>query len=608
MQYFDSFQLDIADECLWQRGTRIALPPKQFAVLRYLVEHPGRLISHDELLDALWPETYVQPQVLRTYVLELRKILGDDARQPRFIQSLPKRGYRFVAPVNGNATVPARPAVAEHPPAQNAALAGRTTELNALHAHFNSLAHNKRQIVFLTGQTGIGKTALIDAFCRGLDRVQKIVIARGQCVQGFAGREAYYPLLEALGELCAPPHDVRMRPLLADKAPSWLPALDRRPQTEAVSLTQEHSMTELCSALEAIAADAPLVLVIEDLHWADGSTLDLIAALAHRRAPAQLMLLASVGPHNSEAMDLKRTMNDLQVHGLCAQIPLAPLRHEHVESLLRDTLHQDDLPHDLSSVVHETSEGNPLFAIAMVRHLQAQQFLVRQGHSGQPSWEARVPLREIEAGIPGELEQMIELEIGHLSPREQRVLEAASLFSVAFPAWAVAAALEDDIAVIEEACDTLARRLSVIKRAGLDELPDGTCSAFYVFAHGLYREVLYQRQTLAVRARSHIRIAEQLRTMFAGCEASVAREIARHFESAGQRASAIATLRNAARVDAQRQAYGAATDHLHHALLIAENLHDAERQSVTRSLRSELIEATRATGNLEDPDCARQQT
>src|SRR5713226_2204089 len=103
MSEFPPFRLDTRNECLW-RGDgaaeeRILLAPKAFSVLRYLIENPGRLVTHDELLDALWPETYVQPQVLRTYVLELRKLLGDDARAPRFIQSLPKRGYCFVAPV-----------------------------------------------------------------------------------------------------------------------------------------------------------------------------------------------------------------------------------------------------------------------------------------------------------------------------------------------------------------------------------------------------------------------------------------------------------------------------------------------------------------------------
>src|ERR1017187_9724803 len=97
MKQFGSFGLDTSNECLWRDGAQIALPPKPFAVLRYLVENPGRMITHDELLDALWPETYVQPQVLRTYVLELRKVLGDDAGQPRFIQTMHKRGFRFVS-------------------------------------------------------------------------------------------------------------------------------------------------------------------------------------------------------------------------------------------------------------------------------------------------------------------------------------------------------------------------------------------------------------------------------------------------------------------------------------------------------------------------------
>src|ERR1700684_1955638 len=100
MKQFESFGLDTSNQCLWHKGKQVALPPKSFAVLRYLVENPGRLITHDELLDALWPETYVQPQVLRTYMLDLRKVLGDDAGQPRFIQTLPKRGYCFVAAVS----------------------------------------------------------------------------------------------------------------------------------------------------------------------------------------------------------------------------------------------------------------------------------------------------------------------------------------------------------------------------------------------------------------------------------------------------------------------------------------------------------------------------
>src|SRR6202453_3271186 len=104
MKQFGCFQLDTRNECLWQNGTRIGLTPKPFAVLRYLVENPQRLVTYDELLEKLWPETYVQPQVLRTYVLELRKLLGDQAESPRFIRTVPGRGYWFLGQAEGGAS------------------------------------------------------------------------------------------------------------------------------------------------------------------------------------------------------------------------------------------------------------------------------------------------------------------------------------------------------------------------------------------------------------------------------------------------------------------------------------------------------------------------
>ena len=199
MKRFGSFTLDTTNECLWRDGHRITLPPRPFSVLRYLVEHPGRLVSHDELLDALWPETYVQPQILRTYMLDIRKVLGDDPRCPRYIQSLPKRGYCFVAsvcedgpPVSTTSGMGATPQ----------GLVGRDRELAALHAHLQQAAAGLRQIIFLTGESGVGKTALVDLFRGQLEQNQTATIALGQCIQGFAGRQDYYPLCDALRQIC----------------------------------------------------------------------------------------------------------------------------------------------------------------------------------------------------------------------------------------------------------------------------------------------------------------------------------------------------------------------------------------------------------------------
>src|SRR5262245_24045751 len=97
---FPPFRLDVLNQCLWRGDTRVSLMPKPFAVLRYLVEHAGQLVTHDELLAAIWPDTYVQPEVLRRYILEIRRTLGDAAEAPRFIRTIPRRGYEFIAPVS----------------------------------------------------------------------------------------------------------------------------------------------------------------------------------------------------------------------------------------------------------------------------------------------------------------------------------------------------------------------------------------------------------------------------------------------------------------------------------------------------------------------------
>src|SRR5580692_4290919 len=99
MKSFQGFCLDTANQCLWRGPERVAIPPKPYDMLRYLVENPGRLVTHDELLEKLWPETYVNPELIRKYILDIRKILGDRPDKPEFIETVTKRGYRFIAKV-----------------------------------------------------------------------------------------------------------------------------------------------------------------------------------------------------------------------------------------------------------------------------------------------------------------------------------------------------------------------------------------------------------------------------------------------------------------------------------------------------------------------------
>jgi predicted ATPase/DNA-binding winged helix-turn-helix (wHTH) protein len=601
LKEFASFRLDTSKECLWREGEEIALPPKPFAVLRYLVENPGRLITHDELLDALWPETYVQPQVLRTYMLELRRILGDDTAQPRFIQTMPKRGYRFIAPVkewqgaNGAGT-----------PGTAGGLAGRSEEMARLEGELRHVEQGQRRVVFVTGEPGIGKTALADAFCAQVSRAQPAMVARGQCVEGFAANEPYYPVMEALRQLCAPAGGEAASRVLARVAAPWLSALGRDEAAAGARALEagdaERTAGQLCAALEEMSAEQPLILVFEDLQWADDATLHLISALARRRARCQMLVLMTCGSaEGTPRAGCRGLKQDLLMRQLAAELALTPLTQVAVSQLLRRELRQETLPAGLSAFVHQHSEGNPLFAKAMVEHLIGQGFLVRERAEGAPGgWTAAAPFAEIEGSVPEGLAQMIELEMERLRPEEQRLLEAGSLVGIAFPVWAVAAALDEEMAATEEACAALARRLSFVERAGEDELPDGTRSDFYVFVHSMYRQVLYRRQPATRRARRHQRIAIRLGELFAGREASVARERALHFEAAGDRLSAAMALRSAARHAQQRNAQAEAAELLEHALRLAENLGELERDAATRAIREEL-----AAAEMRDDDASR---
>ncbi len=588
MKQFESFRLDTANECLWRDRAQIPLPPKPYAILRYLVEHAGRLITHDELLDALWPETYVQPQVLRTYMLELRKVLGDDAGAPRFIQTLPKRGYCFVAPVS-EAPAPADKlaSAAENGSADDPGkLVDRNTELGKLESLLGLVAAGQRQIVLITGAAGIGKTALVDAFVARTTAAGRGVAARGQCVEGLGGREEYYPVMEALSRLCASVDCERVRRVLTRVAPHWLPA--NEDQTNSAHPAAAKMPGDLCAALEELASERPLLLVLEDVHWADHSTCALVSALARRRAPAKLMVLVTCRPQEGSAVpSLKGLRQDLLVRRLCVEIALAPFGRVQVGKLISRHLGQDTLPAGLDEFVYLRSEGNPLFVIAMLEHLIAQRYLFRETADGTMTWRQTATLNEMGEEVPDELAQMIELEIERLSASDQRLLEAASLMPVAFPAWAVAAALGEDPVDTEEACDEVARRLYFLRKAGQDELPDGTRSGFYVFAHGLYREVLYARQAAARRARRHVRIAERLAQLFAGRESSVAREVALHYEAAGDWQRAAQALRAAAESARAHGADSEAAALLDQARSVAENLSESDRTPLLEQLRAD---------------------
>src|SRR5215467_4033560 len=571
MKQFHSFRLDIVNHCLWNGEDRVSLTPKAFDVLRYLVEHTERLVTQDELLGALWPETYVNPEVIKKYVLGIRKALGDRHEKPKFIETFPRRGYQFVAPVTeGNS---AGSSDARVHAAQN--IVGRAGSMAQLNGYLSHALKGHRQIIFVTGEAGVGKTTLTDEFHQMAARHRNLRVVRGQCVEGFGGKEAYYPVLDALGHWIRDVSGGDVVQTLAKQAPTWLiqfPSLMKSDQREALQkeilgATRQRMVREICEALESLTAQDSLLLILEDLHWVDPSTLDFISALARRRGPAKLLVLGTYRPADViiSQSPLKALKQDLVLHGLSHEISLERLDESEVSDFLAFKFVDADFPSRFVNLIYRRSGGNPLFMVTIL------QDMVKKGLIAQTDgrWTLGVALEDIEPSVPETLDQLIEMQFQQLSAVEQLILRSASVAGERFSVWAITSAAEIGTSSIEDVCEGLSERRQFIQAAGIRELANGQISAHYDFRHSLYREVLYRRPSEATRSRLHLQLAQRLKAFCDPCELELASELASHFEGGHDYEQAIRYLILASENAAGRFAYRDSLDILRHALELA---------------------------------------
>ena len=566
---FDPFCLDLANEQLWRGSQAIKLRPKAFAVLDHLLGRPGQLVTKDALLNAVWPETFVSDAVLKVTIRQIREALGDDPKSPRFIETAHRRGYRFIGQIAGGGQLPSQEQQFSNEKVVSGSLlratasplrvVGREKALSRMQSCLEKMLGGERQILFLTGEAGIGKTALVDTFARSLLSDRSILIGRGQCLEQYGTGEAYLPVLEAIGRLCR--GQGRVIEVLRAHAPMWLlqmPSLVSASDRELLSrevfgATRERMLREMSDALETLAADFPLVLILEDLHWSDYSTLDLISYLARQRQAAQLMLIGTYRPVELivSGHPLKAVKQELLAKQQCEELALEYLSEEAVAMYLSIRFPANRFPAELAGLIQERTEGNPLFMV------NAVDYLVAEGLIGETeeSWELAVEIENVEVGVPDSIKQMIEKQVDHLDANEQRTLEAASVAGAEFSTLAVAAGLGEERAAIEARCDELARQRQFIQDCGVQVLPNGEAVSRYGFIHALYRKVLYERASASRRVQLHRRIGEQVETLYGERAREIAAELAMHFERGADYKQAVKYLQLAADNAIHRFAY-----------------------------------------------------
>src|SRR6266436_5582810 len=600
MKQFHSFRLDIVNHCLWRGEDRVVLTPKAFDVLRYLVERADRLVTQDEILEALWPETYVNPEVIKKYVLGIRKALGDRRDKPEFIETFPRRGYQFVATVSE--VSPGAPSDLGVNAGRK--MVGREPAMGQLDGYLNQALKAQRQIIFITGEAGIGKTTLVDEFHQAASRRPNLRIIRGQCVEGFGGKEAYYPVLEALGQWIRDAGGGSVVHTLARQAPTWLiqfPLLVKPEQREALQkeilgATRERMVREICEALESLTAQDPLVLVLEDLHWTDPSTLDFVSALARRRGPAKLLLLGTYRPADViiSQSPLKALKQDLVLHNLSHEIRLERLEESDVAEYLAVKFVDGGFPPRFAKLIYHHSGGNALFMVTIL------QDMVKKGLIAQANgkWTLRVTLEDVGPTVPETLDELIEMQFQQLSAVEQCILRSASVAGERFSVWAIATAAEIDPDSVEGVCEGLAERLQFIKAAGIHELANGQISAPYDFRHSLYLEVLHRRLSEVTRSKLHLLLAKRLKAFCDPYEQELATELALHFEGGRDYEQAVRCLILASENAAGRFAYRDCVEILLHAQELVAKLTPALQAEIEARILEFMGDAHFALGAL----------
>jgi DNA-binding winged helix-turn-helix (wHTH) protein/tetratricopeptide (TPR) repeat protein len=536
---FPPFRLDPDEGRLWKGKTLLALRRKPFAILSYLATRPRKLVTHEELLAQVWRGAVVSDSAMRSHLHELRQVLGDGV-----IETVIGRGYRFVAELHDEVALELLPEAK----VVDSMVVGRDRELGQLRAAFERALGGRRQLCFVTGEPGIGKSTLLRTFLAGLDPAT-VLVAQGACFEQHGAPEPYLALIDALAALARGGRGTQAVASLVRYAPTFVsqvPQLVSDEQLTEVSRraafgNEARQLRELSAALEAICSVQPLVLVIEDLQWSDVATIDLLSLLGQRQERAKLLVIGTSRHAEIQKPDhpLNHVMRTLVARSGALAVRLPTMDPATVQSFIDRRFAGHGFPSELTDLIAKSTGGTPLYVVSLLEELAGRGLLAER----EGKWLLTVSLDELRAHRPASVKQLIDMQLDRLSAAEQRVLEAASVVGTEFATHLVAAALELSVEEVDDTCDSLARRALFLHAE-----PDGR----YRVSHALVQEVCAERGSPVRRQRWHRLVAEALqRDPLAG---DVSHLLAQHFDAAGDAARAIPAYAAAARQAGQRYA------------------------------------------------------
>jgi len=459
---------------------------------------------------------------------------------------------------------------------------GREPELNRLEGFLQQAIDGAGLVVFVTGEPGIGKTSLSDEFLRrARARYPGLLVSRGRCVEQYGTGEAYLPFLDAIGRLLDGPGRERLASVMRTYAPTWctqLPAAFastgalERLQQETIGATKERMMREMGDALGMFATSSPIALLLEDLHWADPSSVDLLRHLCQRISSQHLLIAGTFRPEDIERSNhpLKSLKAEMQSHHLCEEVSLGALGREHIAEYLNATFAPNDFPSELASLIHDKTEGHPLFAANLLQYLGERGDIAK----ANTHWSLVRPLAELDLEAPESVRSMIGKKIDALGQEERRTLQYASVEGTEFLSTVVAGLLGIDEVDLEERLAHLEKTHRLIETRGEEELPDKSLVTRYRFSHALYQNFLYGDLVNKRRIMLHRQAGERLASHYGKRAPQIATQLALHFERGRDFPRAIEYLIHAGDNATKLYANAEAAEHYTRALSLVEKLAD----------------------------------
>ncbi len=620
---FEGCVLDETTQELRRDGDVVHVEPQVLAVLQHLVTNRDRMVTKIELLDEVWGDRFVSESALTSRIKLARKACGDSGREQRIVKTVHGRGYRFVADVverrpgdsrglapTGDGPRPVRGR------SGSLGVVGRDRELAQLESVVGTTAIGERSCVFVTGEAGAGKSTLVAELLERCEPLDRWHVLRGRCLLTRGGGvEPYFGLLDAFTELSRTAPDP-VRTALERTAPSWLVQLPslvdddlaERLERRLLGSSPQRMLREGADAVEELAHDRPVLLVVEDLQWADDCTLDVIDLLVRRITPTPLMVVGTARDEPGAHRDL---IADATGSGCAVELPIGGLDRAALAALVADRLGVETVPERLADVAEERSGGVPLF-VGEIATAWARQGLV---HVEDGGLRIDGTSSELAATIPPTLPMLIGRELSALSDAEVEVLEAASVAGSTFDGASVAAGVGRPVPEVEATLSAMARRLTHVVGEGRVSWPDGTVSTSYSFDHRVTRDVVYDRLSVGRRADLHGRIGLALeaghllrpgRTAADGSgsprAAELAVTLAGHFVQAGDTARAVEYGRRAGEQAAARDAHDHAMQFFDSALTGIDRLPEGpERDRAELLLRVSLGPSLVATRGWFDP-------